>query len=142
MTESGFRVGYAVDGVTALEDGDSLNKVVDEAYKQMMESKIALDYRNEAYSSDGINFDCYIGNSNDNVYDLFIGIYGNANYTDELFLSQLIRPGTAFEKITLNRALRPGKHEVIVLYSLVEDVDGEQTIRGQLPIVMDFIVTP
>lgn len=141
-TSSGFRVGYAVEGVTELDDTDALTKALDDAYKETMESRIALDYQNEARSSNGIDFSCHIGNSSRNVYDLFIAIYSDLDYTDELYLSQLLRPGTAFEKITLNHPLEPGTHEVYVVYSLVDDADGEQVIKGQLTIAMDFIVSP
>jgi hypothetical protein len=60
--------------------------------------------------------------------------------TDELFLSKLIRPGQTFEQVTLNRALEKGEHQVFVVFTQIEEVDGEQNICGQRAVTMNFFV--
>jgi hypothetical protein len=135
---SGFRVEYASDSVGVVEDPDAFQREVDEAIANAQKSAIALEYKNEAYSEDGVNFDCYIANSASNLYDMFIAIYGNAELTDELFLSKLIRPGQAFEQVELSRALPVGEHEVFVVFTQVEEKDGEQSICGQRAVTMNF----
>lgn len=139
-TGSGFRVEYASDSVGVVEDPDEFQKEVDAAIENAEKSAIALEYKHEAYSDDGVNFACYIANSLDNLYDMFIAIYGNAEMTDELFLSKLIRPGQTFEQVTLNRALEKGEHQVFVVFTQVEEVDGEQSICGQRTVTMNFFV--
>jgi len=138
--DSGFHVGYAVEGITAVEDPDAMTKAIDEAYEKAEEGRMALEYKNDAVSDNGTDFSCYIANSVDNQYDMFIAIYADIGFTDELYLSQLIRPGTAFEQVTLNRALDPGKHEVYVAFTTVETTEDEQIIHGQSLVTMNFIV--
>ena len=61
--------------------------------------------------------------------------------TDQLFLSQLVRPGSGFEKITLDRALDSGTNVVYVAVTLVDtEEDGTQSIKAQVVHTMDFHV--
>ena len=139
--DSGFKVGYATEGVTAVEDPEELQRAIDEAYAKAQEPGVALSYRNDAMSTNGVDFDCYIGNSTDNAYDMFIDIYADQALTDEIFLSELLKPGQAFEKITLKHPLDPGTHRVYVAFTQVKVEDGEQKIHQQVMITMDFHVS-
>lgn len=106
-----LQVGYAV------EDPDAMSKALDEAYEKMQE-RMTLSYKNDAFSSDGKTFTCYIANSPDNApYDMFVGLYSDLEFTDCLFLSQLLRPGSAFETLTLERALEPGTHQLYAVFT-------------------------
>lgn len=136
---SGLKLGYATEGVTVVEDGDALQKAVDEMYAKAAEDGVALEYRNDASSTDGITFDLYLANSKSNKYDMFIDIYADAALTDELYLSDLLAPGMAFSTLTLDRALESGTHRVYVVHTQVED-DWE-TVHAQVIITMDFTVT-
>lgn len=135
---SPLAIGYA-EGAVVL-DPDALQDAVDNLYNKTAEGRIALEYKNDAISSDGQTFACYINNAPSNTCDEFIGIYADAQYTDQLFLSELIRPGTGFDSVTLDRALDPGTHLVYVVYSQVSEEDGEQVLRGQTAVTMNFIV--
>ena len=135
----GLKIGYATEGVTAVEDGDALQKAVDEMYKKAAEGSIALEFKNTAASKDGVHFDLYLANSESNSYDMFIAIYGDNALTDQLFLSGLLRPGTAFSTITLDHALEPGTHTVYVVHTQVEE--DLETIHAQVVITMEFVVT-
>lgn len=133
------RVGYA-EGTVAV-DSDSLQAAVDEMNRQAAEGGVRLQYKNDAISHDGgTTFSCYIANAETNKYDMFIDIYSDAALTDEVFLSELMRPGTAFEEITLSHPLEEGENLVYVAFTQVEDVDGEQTIHAQVVATMNFIV--
>lgn len=133
--ESTSKIGYA-EGVVALDE-ESLQAAVDAAAEKSRNS-FTTDYRNDAYSTDGETFSCHIGNSALNAYDMYIQIFADDEYTDQLFLSKLVRPGTAFEEITLDHPLDPGVHRVYVVYT---QVDEEESIAGQSAITMDFHVT-
>lgn len=135
---SSLRIGYA-EGAVVL-DSNSLQDAVDEMYNKTAEGRIALQYKNDAISSDGQTFACYINNAPSNTYDEFIAIYADAQYTDQLFLSQLIRPGTGFDSVTLDRALEPGSHLLYVVYSQVSEEEGEQVLHGQTAVTMNFVV--
>ena len=131
--EPGEEIGYAMDSVVVLEP--------QEISVPAGAGEIALLYRNNAASEDGLNFDCYIGNSLDNAYDMFLAIYADPEFTDRIFLSKLVRPGEGFEHITLDKSLEPGDHEVYVAMTLVDrDENGRQVIVDQAIFTMDFSV--
>lgn len=135
------RIGYATEA-TVMLDQDSLQAAMDQAMQNARDGNISLRYKNNAYSEDGVNFSCYIVNSAQNSYDMFITIFADAALEDQLFLSGLLRPGEGFESIELERALDPGDHTVYVALTQVEEnEDGEQVIHNQVVHTMDFHVT-
>ncbi len=139
------RVGYATQGVVAT-DPETLQEAVDRVKEQANQPGVALEYKDLMVSDDGQNFTCYIGNSADNAYDMFITIYADQALTDELFLSKLLKPGTRFEQITLSRKLDPGKYTGYVVYSQVEDKEQAdkstyiQTIHAQVATTIEMMV--
>jgi hypothetical protein len=139
--DSGLGIGYATEARVML-DQNSLQAAMDEAMENARNGNIALSYKDNAYSTDGSNFECYIVNSANNAYDMFITIYGDAEMSDELFVSQLVPPGSGFENITLEHPLSTGDHVVYVALTQVEtdEETGEQTIRNQVVHTMDFHV--
>ncbi len=132
------KIGYAIEGVTAVDE-DSLQKAVDEMNKKAAEGNIALEYKNDAFSDDGKNISCYIANSLSNEYDMYIQIFSDDAMKDQLFLSGLLRPGTAFETIALEKELARGDHMVYVAFTQVEE--DLETIHGQVIVTMNFHVT-
>ena len=132
-------IGFATEGVTVVDDSGSLSDEVRRINEEAQQDGIRVEYKNQAFSSDGVEFDCYIGNPADSQYNMFIDIY-DANYENELFLSQLIRPGQAFEQITL---LQPVTENTTanVIYTQVEVNDeGELAIRGQTIITLELVL--
>lgn len=124
------RIGYATEGVVAT-DPETLQDAVDEMYKEAQEPGVSLEYKDIAISNDGKNFRCYIGNSEKNAYDMFIAIYADAALTDELFLSELLRPGSRFEEITLEQTLSPGVHTAYIVYTQVVDEENSEDVMVQ-----------
>lgn len=136
----GLTIGYASEGVAVIDDADALQKAVDEAYAKARQPGVSMRYENDAYSSDGKNFTCSIGNPTRSPYDMFIAIYADDAFEDPLFISQLIRPGEEFSNITLERALEPGDYTVNCVFSQVDVEDGEQVMRGQVAVTLNFHV--
>ena len=133
---NGLTIGYATDANVFL-DQDSLQAAMDDALAHS--GYVSLRYQNDAVSSDGINFSCYIANANGS--DMFLTICADADMTDQIFLSQLLRPGSGFEQIKLDRRLEAGTHTVYVAVTLVDtDENGAQVITGQVVHTMDFYV--
>lgn len=135
------RIGYSTEARVML-DQNSLQAAMDEAMENAKDGNIALRYKNNAYSKNGTDFDCYILNSESNIYDMFLTIYADAELTDQIFLSGLVPPGSGFESITLSHALDPGAHTVYVAVTQVADDEetGEQVIKHQVMHTMDFHV--
>lgn len=132
------KLAYATEGVTVVDDEQALQDAVAAMQEKAKEGTISLWFKNQAFSSDGKNFDCFIGNSERNSYDLFITLFADEEMTDQLFLSGLIRPGEGFEKISLERELEPGTHNVYVALTQVEE--DMETIHAQTFLRIEFIV--
>ena len=134
------KIGYANDA-TVVMDEDSLQAAVDEAVENAKNGRIALRYQNDAFSEDGKTFSCYIANDKANLYDMFIGLYSDVELTDQLYLSGLVRPGSGFEQLTLDKALPVGDTTVYVALSQVDtDENGQQVITGQVVHTIEFHV--
>lgn len=134
------RIGYAADAAVML-DQDSLQAAMDEAMRNAADGNVALLYKNNAFSTNGTDFDCYIVNSSANKYDMFLTIFADAELTDQIFLSGLVPPGSGFESITLDRALPSGLQTVYVVLTQVDtDENGEQVLKNQVAHTMDFHV--
>ncbi len=121
---------YAAEGVMVLEDSGGI-------YDVLEPNAIALEFKNDAYSSDGKTFACYLGNSALNELDMFVALYADAALTDELYVSDLVPPGSGFEEITLDKELPEGDHRVYVAFTQMDD---PETIHGQTVYTMDFHV--
>ena len=136
------KISYATDAKVML-DQDSLQAAFDTAMKNAEDGYVGLKYKNDAYSTNGIDFQCYIVNSESNKYDMFLTIYADTELTDQIFLSGLVPPGSGFEDITLDHALESGNHTVYVALTQVEEDEetGEQVIKNQVMHTMDFHVT-
>lgn len=135
------KIGYATEAKVMLDE-DSLQAAMDEAMENARNSRIGLQYKNDAFSDDGINFACSITNSASNIYDMFLTIYADAELTDEIYMSGLVPPGSGFEDITLEHELSAGDHRVYVILTQVEtDESGEQLMKNQVSHTMDFHVT-
>lgn len=135
------RIGYASEA-TVMLDQNSLQAAMDEAMANAKDHNVALLYKNNAYSKNGTDFECYIVNSAANSYDMFLTIFADEAMTDQLFLSGLVPPGSGFEQITLDRALEPGSHTVVVAVTQVEDDEnGQQVVKNQVMHTMEFHVT-
>lgn len=129
------KLGYDASAVV-VTDPDELQKMVDDMASQ--DGKISLEYKNVAQSSDGSEFECYIANSANNVCDMYIGIYTDASYKEELYLTQLLKPGTGITKFKCNKKMEPGQHDVILVFTLVED--DHKTVRTQTKVTYKMYV--
>lgn len=128
-------LGYEENAVV-VTDEDELQKIVDDM--QNRDSSISLEYKNVAGSSDGTNFSCYIANSAKNRHDMYIGIYSNAEYDEELYLSQLLRPGSGIKAFECNKKLEPGSYNAVLVFTLVGD--DHETIKSQTPVTFTMNV--
>lgn len=132
--DTGPRIGYA-EGAVAVT-ADDLQRLVDGLTTG---GGIVTEYKNNANSTDGKNFTCYVGNSPLNEYDMYIQIFADEALTDQLFLSQLLRPGTVFEEITLDHSLERGTHQVYAVFTQVGE--DQSTLVGQVVVTMNFNVS-
>lgn len=140
IPDAGLQIGYASEGVTVLDEADAQQKAINDLLRGG--PGLSIDYKGDAYSVNGKDFECYIGNSDVNVEDMYIQICADAAMTDTVFLSQLIRPGYAFRTITLDRTFPTGDYTFYVCFTTVSGEDGALEITGQTTVAVDFHVRP
>lgn len=134
---SGPKLKYASQGVTAIDE-DSLQKSVNELMKADEGDRMALYYKNNAYSTDGNNFTCFIGNSPANPKDAYFVLCKDSELEDVVYISDLLRPGEAFESLTLEDALGEGSHTIYCGQTMVNE---NQEITNQLVFTLQFNVS-
>ena len=132
--------GYATNAIVALTQ-EELDAAMKEAQGNAVGGNIGLKYKNDAFSDDGTTFSCYIVNSEDNLYDMFITIFADAELTDRLYLSGLVPRGSGFDELTLEHSLDKGDHLVyVVLTQVMVEEDGTESVVRQVTHTMDFHV--
>ncbi len=128
-------LGYD-NGAVVVTDEDELQKIIDD--RKNKDGQISLEYKNVATSNDGREFSCFIANSAKNKYDMYLGIYKDASYQEELFLTQLLRPGSGIQSFTCSEALEPGTYDVVLVFTLVKE--DHQTIKSQTSVAYTLTV--
>lgn len=129
-------LGYE-SNVIANKD-DDIQSMVDDMMQKAEEGNISLEYENIAYSSDGKNFTCYIANAVKNNYDLFLALYEDTTFKNELYLSGLIPIGSAIEGFTIDEKLEKGEHNMVLAVTQVED--DHETIHSQVLVQITLVV--
>lgn len=102
------------------------------------EGTMALMYQNEARSSDGTNFSCYIGNSTANEYDMYANIYLDEELTEQILLTGLIPPGSGIQEFESEIPLRPGTYDTVLVLTQVEK--DHSTFHAQLMVTLTLVV--
>lgn len=133
--------GYAINAGVVLTQ-EQLDAALAEAARNAENGSVGLKYKNGAYSDNGRDFDCYIVNSEANLFDMFITIFADPDMTDQIYLSGLIPRGGGITELTLDRALEQGDHTVYVAVTQVKkEEDGTEVIANQVVHTMDFHVS-
>lgn len=128
------------DKAAIILDQDALQQAVNEMYEKVEDGYISLSHKNQAVSSDGKSFQCYIQNNIDNKYDLFVNIYKDETAQEQLYLSGLIPPGSGIDHFESEVKLEPGTYDALLVVTQVED--DHETIRdGQLFLTLHLTVT-
>lgn len=128
------------DKAAIILDQDALQQAFNEMYEKVEDGYISLSHKNQAVSSDGKSFQCYIQNNIDNKYDLFVNIYKDETAQEQLYLSGLIPPGSGIDHFESEVKLEPGTYDALLVVTQVED--DHETIRdGQLFLTLHLTVT-
>ncbi len=133
--DTGNKLGYESNLVT---DEDGLQKAVDDMVKKAEEGNMSLEYKNIATSSDGENFSCYIMNSVENSYDMYLSIYEDSDFKDEIMLTELIPVGSGIDTFKTSKKFDSGSHSVVLVFTQVED--DHSTIHAQISVELTLNV--
>lgn len=131
------KLGY--DSAAIILDPNGFQQDADRLSQEVQDGYISLSHKGVAYSSDGVNFECYIQNNIDNKYDMFLNIYKDSSAQEQLLLSGLIPPGQGIDHFTSEIGLDPGEYKALLVITQVED--DHATLHGnQLFLTIDLIV--
>lgn len=134
--QGGFTLPY--DNGAVMLDEDSLQAQLDAAFKRAKEGSMVLQFKNTAVSKDGEHFECEIGNAIENPYDMYINIYKDDTFEDQILLTGLIPPGSGIYEFDSEIPIFPGEYEAILVLTQVED--DHQTIHSQVSVVLNLKV--
>ena len=126
------------DEAAVVLDEDALRKQLSEAAEKAKEGQIALHYKNVAYSNDGVNFACEIGNSTANTKDVYFNIYTDATFEDQILLTGLIPPGQGITEFQSEIPFEPGEYDTVLVFTKVDD--DHATILGQAKVKYTLVV--
>ncbi len=129
------RLVYEANVVT--DDADALQAAVDALAEQVKEGDMALKMQTQAVSSDGKLFDCYLGNSTSNRYDMFLVLYRD-DTQEEIYRTGLIPIGAHIEQFELEEALPSGTYETTLVFNQVEE--DQETIHAQVNVGLILVV--
>lgn len=136
-TETGANI-IQYDEAAVILDEEEMRSQFDDVQKKTEEGKMSLRYQKTAYSSDGVNFKCEIGNSSANDYDMYINIYKDPELTEQILLTGLIPPGSKITEFESEIPLAPGTYNTTLVLTQVED--DRSTFHAQLMITLDLVV--
>lgn len=126
------------DTNVVLDDPKTLQDAVDEMLQKAAEGQMAIEMQVVANSTDGENFNCYLANSIENSYDMYMVLYLDET-GEEIYRSGLIPLGGRIESFQISKKLSPGTHICTVEYNQVE-ADGV-TPHAQVNVGLDLIVS-
>lgn len=101
-------------------------------------NKIPLHFAAGATSSDGENFACTLGNPHGAAHDIYFDIYADRDFTEEIYLSGLVAPGTQIESFKSGKKFPYGATDVFLVITTVDD--DHETLLMQTTVVLTLIV--
>ena len=99
-------------GVVNLEDAQ---KVMDELAESAKNGNMIVSYKNYAFSNDGTHFECTINNNIGNNYDMYINIYKDSSFEEQILLTGLVLTQVEDDHSTLHA------QSMVVLRLVVEE---------------------
>lgn len=101
-------------------------------------NNIPLHFAAGATSSDGENFACTLGNPHGAAHDIYFDIYADREFTEEIYLSGLVAPGTQIESFKSGKKFPNGTTDVLLVITSVDD--DHETLLMQTTVVLTLIV--
>ena len=130
-------LGYA-EGATVVRDENALQKALDDMAAKVAKGSMILEYEADLYSVNGKDFKCYLANAPENTYDMYFDMYNGNDIKEQFYLSGLLKPGQALDKIELKTDLPDGDHDAVLFFTTVED--DHKTLHSQISVTVTLHV--
>lgn len=117
------------ESVRLVVDEESASTVMDEMRKEVEEGMFQCKMSMKWTFADGKSEskDAYVANSENNSHPIYFDVY--LKDTNELIYSSPVLPvGTDLKDIKLDKELPAGDYKATVMYTLIKDVESQETI--------------
>ena len=139
VTPSGGGKVIPLEVTAGVLSPDKLQQWNESALQEAQDTQIPVSFSPTVTSSDGVNFDCEIGNPPGAKYYMYLDIYSDTTLEEEVYLSGLLAPGTGITSFTTSKTFPKGDTEgVLVLTTVRED---QQTIVAQTMVALTLSVS-
>ena len=135
--EDAPELGYA-EGATVVRDENALQNALDYMAAKVAKGSMILEYEADLYSVNGKDFKCYLANAPENTYDMYFDMYNGNDIKEQFYLSGLLKPGQALDKIELKTDLPDGDHDAVLFFTTVED--DHKTLHSQISVTVTLHV--
>lgn len=110
--------GMDFEASVILDDRNALQEKYNEMLKKAKEGYMTLSMKTVAFSSNGTDFSCYLGNAEENNYNCYLTI--SLDNEEELYRTDLIPVGGHIESFKSGKKLDPGTYSATVCFVQIE----------------------
>lgn len=131
----GFQIQY--DEAVVVLDEEAMRKAM-EAGIAAAKDNIIVDYQKQAYSVDGVNFDCVLNNHPSQEKDVYFNVYLDESYEKQVLLTGLVPPGSGIRQFKSEIEFEAGVYDTVLVITTVGD--DHATITGQAKVTYQLVV--
>lgn len=118
---------------------DQLKNWNEQALKEAEDNQIPVIYTPTATSTDGVNFECEIGNPTGAKYYMYLDLYSDTSLEEEIYLSGLIEPGKGITSFSTSKTFPKGETDTVLVLTTVRE--DQKTIVAQTMVVLTLQVS-
>lgn len=126
-------IPYAVNVGVVKENENLADKL-----KEGTSNRIPLHFATGAYSKDGENFTCVLGNPQGAQYDMYFDMYSDSTLSEQIYISGLVAPGSQIESFKSSKTFPKGNTDVVLVITTVED--DHKTLHLQTMVALTLVV--
>lgn len=117
---------------------DKLKEWNESALQEMEDNQIPMIYSPTATSTDGVNFECEIGNPAGAKYYMYLDLYSDTSLEEEIYLSGLLEPGKGITSFSTSKTFPQGETDTVLVFTTVQD--DQKTIVAQTMVYLTLQV--
>ncbi len=117
---------------------DKVKEWNEQAIKEMQDNEIPMIFSPTATSTDGVNFECEIGNPPGAKYYMYLDLYSDVSLEEEVYLSGLLEPGKGITSFSTSKTFPKGETDAVLVFTTVRD--DQKTIVAQTMVYLTLQV--
>ena len=118
---------------------DKVKEWNEQAIKEMQDNEIPMIFSPTATSTDGVNFECEIGNPPGAKYYMYLDLYSDTSLEEEVYLSGLLEPGKGVTSFSTSKTFPKGETDAVLVLTTVRD--DQKTLVAQTMVYLTLQVS-